>query len=220
MDAVVGAVVGLPPWLVLGLVFLLPALEASTFLGLVVPGEVAVLVGGVVAHGGGLPLWTVIVAAIAGAVTGDQIGYLVGRRFGPDLIARLPARAQRSGEVDRALDVLRRRGAPAVALGRWVAALRALVPGLAGMSGMRRLPFTVANVLGGALWASAVAVLGYLAGASYRALEQRLGLGSEIALGVFVLLALVVWWRVRRRRATAPAAGSGPDDRREPDPTR
>jgi len=201
MDAVVGAVIGLPPWLVLGLVFLLPALEASVFVGLVVPGEVAVIIGGVVAHGGGLPLWAVIVAAVAGAVTGDQIGYLVGRRFGAGLLDRLPARVHRSGELDRALDVLRRHGAPAVALGRWVAALRALIPGLAGMSGMRRLPFTVANVLGGTLWAATVAVLGYLAGASYRALEQRLGLGSEIAAGVLVLLGLALWWRARRRRS-------------------
>ena len=211
MDAVVGALTGLPPWLVLGLVFLLPALEASVFVGLVVPGEIAVLVGGVVAHAGGLPLWAVVVAAVAGAVTGDQVGYLVGRRFGPGLLAHLPARVHRSGEVDRALDVLRRRGAPAVALGRWVAALRALVPGLAGMSGMRRLPFTVANVVGGTLWATTVAVLGYLAGASYRALEQRLGLGSEIMLGVLVLLVLVLWWRARRRRAAAVGADRKPD---------
>jgi membrane-associated protein len=214
MDAVVGALTGLPPWLVLGLVFLLPALEASAFVGLVVPGEVAVIIGGVVAHGGGLPLWAVIVAAVAGAVIGDQVGYLVGRRFGPGLLTRLPARVNRSGEVDRALGVLRRRGAPAVALGRWVAALRALVPGLAGMSGMRRLPFTVANVLGGTLWATAIAVLGYLAGASYRALEQRLGLGGEITFGVLVLLGLAFWWRARRRRANARAPGAD----REPDP--
>lgn len=206
MDAVVDAVVGLPPWLVLGLVFLLPALEASVFVGLVVPGEIAVVVGGVVAHGGGLPLLAVIVAAVAGAVTGDQVGYVVGRRFGPGLLERLPARVHRSGELDRALDVLRRRGAPAVAFGRWVAALRALVPGLAGMSGMRRLPFTVANVLGGALWASTVAVLGYLAGASYRALQERLGLAGGIASGVVVLLVLTLWWRARRRRARPDAA--------------
>lgn len=156
--------------------------------------------------------------AVAGAVTGDQVGYLVGRRYGPGLLAHLPARVHRSGELDRALDVPRRRGAPAVALGRWVAALRALVPGLAGMSGMRRLPFTVANVVGGTLWASAVAVLGYLAGASYRALAQRLGLGSEITLAVLVLVGLVLWWRARRTRANARATAADRDDRREPDP--
>jgi undecaprenyl-diphosphatase len=209
MDGVVSAAVDtlvrLPAWLVLMLAFVLPALEASTFAGLVVPGEIAVLIGGVVAHGGALPLWAVVVAAIAGAVLGDQVGYLVGRRYGPRLTDRMPARVRRSGDVGRALDLLRRRGAPAVALGRWVAVLRALVPGLAGMSGMRRLPFTAANLLGGALWATTVAVLGYLAGASYRALEHRLGLGGEILLGVLVLAGALWWWRARRGRAHTPS---------------
>ena len=53
----VAVLAGLPPVLVLILVFVLPALESSTPLGLVVPGEVAILVGGLVAHGGALPLW-------------------------------------------------------------------------------------------------------------------------------------------------------------------
>jgi membrane-associated protein len=209
MDGVVSSAVDtlvrLPAWLVLMLACVLPALEASTFAGLVIPGEIAVLIGGVVAHEGALPLWSVVAAAVAGAVLGDQIGFLVGRRYGPRLTDRMPARVRRSGDVDRALDLLRRRGAPAVALGRWVAVLRALVPGLAGMSGMRRVPFTVANVLGGALWATTVAVLGYLAGASYRALEHGLGLGSEILLGALVLAGALWWWRARRGRADTPS---------------
>ncbi|MFG1717029.1 hypothetical protein ACGFII_00220 [Micromonospora chalcea] len=56
MDRVVAVLVGLPPLLVLTLVFVLPALESSTLLGLVVPGETAILIGGLVAHGGALPL--------------------------------------------------------------------------------------------------------------------------------------------------------------------
>lgn len=206
MSALVDAIVALPPWLVLALVFALPALEASVFVGLVVPGEIAVLVGGVVAHGGGLPLWTVIIAAVAGAVVGDQVGFVVGRRYGQGLLGRLPARVRRSGEVDRALSLVRRRGAWAVVLGRWAAALRALVPGVAGMSGMPRGRFTVANVTGGALWATTVAVLGFAAGASYRALERWLGMGSEAVL-VVMALALVVWVLRGRRAAGHPGAG-------------
>ncbi|SBT42445.1 membrane protein DedA, SNARE-associated domain [Micromonospora auratinigra] len=203
--------VTLPPALVLALVFLLPALESSTFLGLLVPGELAVLVGGVLAHEHRLSLWAVIGAAVAGAALGDQIGYLVGRRYGHRLLARTPRRFVRSGELRRALELVRRRGAVAVVLGRWAAALRALVPGLAGMSGIPRRAFTVANVLGGALWAVTVAVLGYLAGASYRLLERRLGWGGEALLVLVVLLVAVRV--VRSRRATArerEAAGGHP----------
>ncbi|WP_207919612.1 DedA family protein [Micromonospora sp. KC207] len=198
MDRVLVVLVALPPALVLALVFLLPALEASTFLGLLVPGEVAVLVGGLVAHCGRLPLWAVIVAALAGAALGDQAGYLIGRRYGHRLLARAPRRLVRSGELRRALDLVRRRGAVAVVIGRWAAALRALVPGIAGLSGLPQATFTVANVAGGVLWSVTVAVLGFLSGASYRLLERRLGLGEETALALVVVLVAVRLWRHHR----------------------
>src|SRR5688572_682906 len=82
---VVHALTGLPPWLVLVFVALLPALEASAFVGLLIPGETAVLAGGVAAHAGLVPLWAVALVAALGAVAGDQVGYLVGRRYGPRL---------------------------------------------------------------------------------------------------------------------------------------
>jgi hypothetical protein len=78
VTTLIDALVGLPPWLVLILVFAIPAAEAGLLIGVFVPGETAVLLGGVVAHGGGLPLWTVIVAAALGAVAGDQVGFLLG----------------------------------------------------------------------------------------------------------------------------------------------
>ncbi|SCF09132.1 membrane protein DedA, SNARE-associated domain [Micromonospora viridifaciens] len=209
MDRVLNLLMVLPPALVLALVFLFPALEASAFLGLVVPGEVAVLVGGVVAHAGRLPLWAVVLAAIAGATVGDQVGYLVGRRYGHRLLDRAPRRFVRPHDVRRGLDLIRRRGAFAVVLGRWVAALRALIPGLAGMSGLARGRFTIANVAGGTLWAVTVAVLGYVFGASYRVLERRLGWSSEALLALVLLLVLVRVIRSRRaaRRERKPAAG-------------
>jgi membrane-associated protein len=198
VDRLIQLIIGLPPALVLALVFLLPALEASTFLGLAVPGELAVLVGGLVAHEGRLPLWAVVAAAVAGAAIGDQIGYLVGRHYGRRLVARLPRRLVRPAEVDRALRLIRTRGAVAVLIGRWAAALRALVPSIAGSSGMPQGVFTAANVAGGVLWAVAVAVLGYAAAASYRLLESRLRIGGAVLLAAFVVLVVYRIWRSRR----------------------
>ena len=189
----------LPPWLVVALVGLLPALEASMLLGVILPGETAVLAGGVLAQAGVVPLWVVVLAAVAGAAVGDQVGYTLGRRYGPRLLARLPARMRESGTVERAQSMLRRRGAVAVVVGRWVAALRALMPGVAGMTGVGRHRFTIANIIGGAVWATAVAVAGYLAGASYTVLERRLGLGSEALLAATVVL-VVTWSLLNRHR--------------------
>ncbi len=158
----VDKILTLPGWLVLALVFLVPALEASAFAGFVFPGEVAVILGGVAAWRGTVPLWAVIAAAVAGAVIGDA----------------------------------------AVFFGRFTAALRVLVPGLAGMSQVEYPVFLAYNVAGGALWGTGMAVLGYLAGASYKHVEKiagRAGLGF-----LAVIVAALVVSRLLRRYAGRP----------------
>ncbi|MEV6812354.1 DedA family protein [Micromonospora sp. NPDC051296] len=200
MDRVLAVITGLPPVVVLALVFLLPALESSTLLGLVVPGETAVLVGGVVAHGSGLPLWAVIAAAAAGACIGDQIGYLLGRRYGPSVLARAPAVARRHMDLDRAQRLVSSRGAAAVVVGRWVAVLRTVVPIIAGASGLRRAAFGWANVAGGLVWATAVSLLGYFGAASIHYVERELGIGTHALLAVVLLAAVLALWRRHRAR--------------------
>jgi undecaprenyl-diphosphatase len=212
-------ILGLPPWVVLALVFLVPALEASSLLGVVLPGEVTVLLGGVVAHEGRLSLVAVIAVAAGGAVIGDTIGFLVGRRYGAALAAHLPRWLMRPRDVARATSLVRRMGGRFVFAGRFAAALRTLVPSLAGMGGMGYREFAVYNVAGGLLWAASVASLGYLAGAGYQLVEQRLGLGSELLLGLVVVAAVAaVLWR-RHRREHLPAGGQ-PETPADPDDTR
>ena len=195
MTQVVELLLRLPPWLVLLAAAVLPAVEASAFVGLVVPGETAVFVAGVVAQGGRLDLPAVIGAAALGAVVGDQVGYRVGRRFGPGLVGRLPARLR--GRTEQVTAFVARRGPWAVLLGRWTALLRALVPGVAGASGMRARPFALFNLLGGLTWAVVIASLGYGAGAAYGSVLKQVDHASEVVLGVVVVLA-VGWVLVRR----------------------
>lgn len=203
INAVFDWLLELPPWLVLTMAFLFPALEASVFVGVVIPGEIAVLVAGVTASGGRLELWEVIVAAVAGAIIGDFIGFEVGRRWGAVLLAKLPERLVKPHHIERGRHELRKRGALAVLVGRWTAALRALMPGLAGMSDVRLRTFAIANAIGGTIWVVVVASLGYGAGASYERVEKVLGNASWVITGVVVLavVALVVHHRLRRHRA-------------------
>lgn len=205
VNALVEWLLGLPPMLVLAVAFLLPALEASVFIGVVVPGEIAVLIAGVTASGGRLALWEVLVAAIAGAIIGDFIGFEVGRRWGAVLLAKLPKRLVKPEHVERGRTELRKRGALAVLVGRWTAALRALMPGLAGMSDVPLRTFVIANAIGGAIWATVVASLGYGAGASYKKVETSLGYVSGVLIGVvaLVIVILVVRHRLRGRRTQA-----------------
>jgi membrane-associated protein len=200
---VLDALRALPPVLVLMLAFLCPALEASIMIGVIFPGEIAILVAGAAAQAGALSLWSVIPTAVAGAVIGDAVGFGFGRRYGELLLRRLPDRLVKPEAVQATNELLRRRGPIVVLIGRLTAILRALVPSLAGMSGLSWSRFLPYNLLGGAAWASTVAVLGYLAGASLAAVQQQLGVVSNVVLGLVVATALVVWLRshVRRRHS-------------------
>ncbi|MFG3423016.1 DedA family protein [Micromonospora sp. NPDC048063] len=199
MDRVVAVVTGLPPVLVLALVFVLPALESSTLLGLFVPGETAILIGGLVAHTGELPLWAVVIAGTAGACLGDQVGYALGRRYGPGMLARASGSARRRADIRLARRLIARRGAWAVMVGRWVAVLRAVVPMVAGAGGMPWPPFLRANLAGGLVWATTVALLGYLGAASYHRLERELGIGEWALLAVIAAGVVLHLWRRHRQ---------------------
>jgi undecaprenyl-diphosphatase len=202
MSGLVEHILRLPPWLALLIVFAMPALEASVFLGFIFPGEIACLLGGVLAFESKLQLWLVIVVAIAGAVIGDSVGYFVGARYGDVLLEKVPERFVKPEHVERTKDLIRRFGGRAVFIGRFTAALRALVPGFAGVSRMHYRSFLVWNLAGGALWASAVVVAGYLAGNAWRKVNSAI---SEISYGILgaVLIGLVALWWVRRRRRKA-----------------
>ncbi|MBV9013694.1 MAG: DedA family protein [Pseudonocardiales bacterium] len=200
---VLDALRALPPAAMLIVAFLCPALEASTMLGVIFPGEIAILVAGAAAQVGTLSLWTVIPVSVAGAVIGDAVGFGVGRRYGARVLARLPDRLVRPEAVRSTNELLCRRGPIIVLIGRLTALLRALVPGLAGMSGLSWGRFLPYNLLGGVIWATAVAVLGYFAGAGLAVVQHRLGIVSDIVLGVLAAAALVMYVRshVRRRQS-------------------
>lgn len=198
MGHVLDGVLRLPPLLALALVFLLPALEASAFLGVVVPGEVGVILGGVLANQHKLPLAAVLIAGVAGAVIGDSVGYVVGLRYGETLLSKIPNRALKPEHVHRAEDSLRHFGGKSVFLGRFTAALRALVPGLAGMSRLPYRRFLAWNALGGLIWACLFVVLGYLAGSRYQQIEHY---ANYLGIGLLIAIAGIVYLRHRRTRA-------------------
>jgi membrane protein DedA with SNARE-associated domain/membrane-associated phospholipid phosphatase len=175
----------------LAVVFLGPALESSAFVGFVFPGEIAVLLGGVLAFQGRVSLGAAIAAAVLGAITGDTVGYWVGRRWGQQILRwighRIPFLKHRIDEhLETARAYLKRRGGRAVLLGRFTAALRVMVPGLAGMADMHYPTFLLFNALGGALWGTAFVVLGYFAGAAWKTVA---GYASKVG---FALLALII----------------------------
>jgi membrane-associated protein len=190
---------GVPAYaLVAGLVFA----EAALFVGFVLPGETAVILGGVLAyrHTVSLPLMAAVV--VLAAIAGDSAGYEVGHRYGPRLLATRILR-RHSQALSAALVALRRNAGRAVFLARFTAFLRAVMPGLAGTAKIPYRRFLAFNAAGGLLWGVGYTLLGYLAGASYKKIESYASYAGYIFLAVVaVVVATVV---VRRHRSKKSA---------------
>src|SRR5215468_1934848 len=126
----------IPASVALVAVFVLTCAEASLFFGFVIPGEIAVVLGGVLASRSSVPISGVIAVAVSGAIIGDSIGYWVGRRYGAEFLERkFP---KKWAEIR---DWLKKLGGPAVFIGRSTAFLRAVVPTAAGAARMRPSQF-------------------------------------------------------------------------------
>ncbi len=196
MSALLGHLLSTPALLVVLVVFAVPALESSAFLGFLFPGETAVLLGGVAASQSHVPLAAVLAAAIGGAIVGDGVGYLVGRRWGRGILTSTLGRLISSNHLERAERELLRHGSLTVFLGRFTAVLRVMIPGVAGMARMPFSRFAIANVLGGVVWGGLVVTAGYLAGNSWHTVEHYVtGAGLGLTGGVVALFLAVRLFR-------------------------
>jgi membrane protein DedA with SNARE-associated domain len=173
--------------------------ETAVFVGFVLPGEIAAVLGGVLASRGHLSLPLLIVIVVVAAIAGPFVGYEIGRRMGDRLFRARPLRRVQGG-VDKARIILRQRGGAAVFAGRFVAILRALMPAAAGAAEVRYRTFSLYNILGGMIWGAGYCLLGYLAGSAYAVVAGRVGTGLAVAIAV-VVVGAVALWGIRRHRA-------------------
>ena len=180
------------------IVGLLVFAEDALFVGFVLPGETAAILGGVAASRGHVSLTLMCIVVVAAAIVGDSVGYEIGARFGTRLLSQRILRS-RAAQIDRARAILARRGGPAVFLGRFVAFLRAVMPFLAGSAHMHYRRFLAYNAAGGIVWGVGVVLLGYLAGNSYTTIEKTFGRAAALAVAALVVIGIIVW-RIRRHR--------------------
>ena len=207
VTGLVHQLLGVPGWVVLLVVGGLVLAEDAVFVGFVVPGETAAIIGGASAKLGHVSLTAVMATVVLAAIVGDSIGYEVGKHLGGRAL-RAPLVARHRDRLDAAQGLLARRGGPAVFLGRWVAFFRAMMPALAGISQMRYRVFLLYNAAGGIVWGVVVVLVGYLAGASYARVERYLG-PTAAGVATLVVIAGVVVLLVRRRAGERDDAKDG-----------
>lgn len=199
MQEVLDSLTSVSPEVAYAIVGALALGESLLLLGFLLPGELAVILGGVIASQGRVsPLWMATFAA-AGAVLGQAVSFEATRMAGPRLVPFFEhGRRERAMTGIRSL--MQRYGIWAVILGRFVGYVRPAVPVVAGLSGVGRRSFQVANAVGGVAWAAAFTALGYLAGDGYERLARASG---WFGVGVLVVLAASVAVAWRRRRTGA-----------------
>jgi len=178
------------------LLFVLVMSEAG---GVPIPGETALIAAAVLASQGKLQIEIVIPLAAAGAIVGDNIGYLIGRKGGRWLLERRgPFHRQRQEVLRVGEPFFEAHGPKAVFFGRFVLGLRVWASWLAGATRMRWRAFALWNALGGITWASAVGLVAYLLGHSAGNAIEAFGIYGLAA----VLIAIVGGLILHRRHAS------------------
>jgi len=196
---------GLPAPAVYAIVGVLVFGESALFIGFVLPGETSVLIGGVISAQGGASIGVLAPLVVLCAIAGDSVGYYLGAKYGEKLF-QLPLIRTRSRELESALTGLKRRGPTYVFLGRFTAFLRAVMPGLAGMSKMHYPRFLAANASGGIVWGVTFSLLGYYAGHELKVVEKYSN-WAEIALLILTITVVSTLHILRKKREARALAG-------------
>ena len=202
----------LGPWaifLVMAVVFV----ETGLLLGFFLPGDSLLFLAGalVASHVIALPFWVLTLGVFAAAVAGDQLGYLIGRRYGPAVFSRPDSRLFRHENADRAQAFFAKRGALAVILGRFVPVVRTFIPVVAGVGKMSHRAFTLLNLVGALVWAVGIVTVGYFFG-GITFVAAHIELITISIAGVSIIPAVIEVLRRRQARTLSAAASPVPGD--------
>jgi membrane-associated protein len=186
------------------LVGALAFLETGAFVGLIAPGETAVVLGGVVAAEGGVDLPLMLLITWSAAALGDLASFWLGRHLGRAfLVKHGPRLGVTAPRLTRVEDFFDRHGGKAILIGRFIGLVRAVAPFLAGASGMRLRAFLPWSLLGTAAWATTFTLVGYAFHDSFSTAAKHLTHGA-FALAIIAAAALA--FRAHRRARAAAAA--------------
>jgi membrane-associated protein/undecaprenyl-diphosphatase len=175
--------------------------ESGLLVGFFLPGDSLLFLAGALVASNviNVPLWLLALGVFVAAVLGDQVGYLIGRRFGPRVFSRPDSRFFKREHALRAEAFFDRHGSWAVLMARFVPVVRTFVPVVAGVGHMPRRRFTTFNVAGAAVWAGGIAIVGFLFGGIHF-VAAHIELITIMIAGVSVVpVAIEIG---RRRRAT------------------
>jgi membrane protein DedA with SNARE-associated domain len=182
----------------------------AIFVGTFLEGETIVILAGFAAQLGFLELPWVIMAAIAGSFSGDQLYFYLGRHWGPRIIAR---RLSWQESAKKVYDLLHRHQYFLILTFRFYYGLRNVTPFAVGSAQVPRVRFFVLNLIGAVVWATVFGYAGYLSSEAIELFVGDLKRYETYAFGGLVLLAVAIWLitLIRQRRKARRAAATRQD---------
>ena len=141
-------------------------IESGLLVGFFLPGDSLLFTAGLLSSQDKFmpDIWILVLTIPIAAIAGDQVGYAIGRKFGPPLFNRPDSRFFRREYVDRSAEFFEKHGPQTVIIARFVPIMRTFVPVMAGTSRMHYRTFVTYNIIGGVAWGAGVTLLGYFLG--------------------------------------------------------
>jgi membrane protein DedA with SNARE-associated domain/membrane-associated phospholipid phosphatase len=175
-------------------------LETGAFVGLILPGETVIILGGAVAGQGATSIYVTVWVVWVCAWAGDTASFFIGRRLGRDFLLRHGPKFRITHErFERVESYFKRHGGKTILIGRFIGLVRAIAPFTAGSSGMRYRDFVPFSILGTGLWAAAFSLVGYFASQSLDTVTKLAGRGTLVfAVVVGVIVGIVAGVRFLR----------------------
>jgi membrane protein DedA with SNARE-associated domain len=172
-------------------------MERSVFIGLIIPGDLILALGGVYSSQQKMSLTGVIVVGCLAAICGESIGFWLGRRFGIRVVRRLPYVGRWLAEkLVASEDFFRRHGGKTVAIGRYATAAGAFIPFSAGAGRMKYWRFLAFDVPAIIVWATGISIFGYYFGKNLGFVDKVISRFGYIVLGLVVVILLGRWlWK-------------------------
>jgi membrane-associated protein len=181
--------------------------ETGLLIGFFLPGDSLLVLAGLVCAVGSdsklnisLNLGVVLVGLFVAAVAGAQTGYFIGRKAGPALFNRPQSRLFKHEHVEKAQHYFDKYGPKTVVLARFIPIVRTFANPMAGVAGMPVRDFTTFNIIGGAMWAVGVTMLGFVLGKTIPSAEDHLLVIEAVIIVLSLLPIAFEVVRARRRR--------------------
>jgi membrane protein DedA with SNARE-associated domain len=178
-------------------------LERSIFIGLIVPGDLILALGGVYASNHKMNLVAVIVIGTFAAMTGESLGFLLGRHYGNRMVRRIPfVGGWLARKLEESEDYFKKHGGMTVAIGRYATAAGAFIPFTAGAGKMSYRTFILFDAPAIVVWATGISIFGYVFGQHLAFIDKMLSRFGYLVLGLAVVFFLGRWllrrWQERR----------------------